>query len=139
MAAGSRPSTNLNSDGTLNKTIVTTVSANGQTVTPVTTNGSGTIVTLSTSNQTKSYTGVSETVKVTGANDIINLGGAVDVATLTGNNNIVNENGNAIVTVGGAGTNKSLDINGQNNIATISSVEHLHRGQLGGDPDGQLG
>ncbi len=113
--------TDLNVDGTLQKTVVTTVSANGQTITPTTTNGSGATVTVSTTGTNNWYWGVSETIVVSGASDTIGVSDAVDVVTLNGNNNIINEGGNEILTVNGTGAGKRLQVFNRDNIAMIGS------------------
>ena len=113
--------TDLNTDGTLQKTVVTTVSANGQTITPTTTNGSGASVTVSTSSTNNWYWGTSETIIVSGASDTIGVSDAVNVVTLNGNNNIINEGGAESLTVNGTGTGKRLQVFNRDNVAMIGS------------------
>jgi hypothetical protein len=113
---------NVNSDGTLNQRIVSTVSANGQNVSAVTTNGPGSTVTITASNTTPNYYGIDGKATVSGTGNTISFGNAVDVAVLNGNNNTINETGDAGVTVTGTGTGKKLHAIDRDNIASISSA-----------------
>jgi len=112
----------LNSDGTLNKRVVSTISANGQSVAAVTTNGPGTAWSITASSTTPNDYGIDGKATVSGTGNTISFGNAVDVAVLNGNNNTIDETGDAEVTITGSGTGKALHAIDRDNVGSISSA-----------------